>query len=209
MSQFYDALAKAPSPGFRCVVTGIEYCERFVVRVFHEFRLPASNESLETIRERLGALGTEVIAFYEQHDGCSLYCDSLSDVVGIELLSVEVWDEAIEDLRSWYRHLLEEPENDPDHIVTGIPFAMVPGSGNYFVMPVEGPNAGKVFYANHDGWYESAFANSFNEFLMRLTEDPVHLLNEELGGYTRYSDGEGETDGIPEEFFPDVSAIQE
>jgi hypothetical protein len=88
---------------------------------------------------------------------------------------------------------------DPDQILNGVPFAHVPHSGNYFVMPVSGPNAGKVFYADHDGGYESAFAQGFNDFVFRITTDPASLLSDELGCYTRYSDGKTSTQWIPKE----------
>ena len=100
------------------------------------------------------------------------------------------------------------PENDPDHIVTGIAFATVPQSGNYFVLPIEGPSAGKIFYANHDGWYESAFADDFDGFLAHVVQDPVKLLAEEVGCYTRYSDGKTDTQWIPEEYYPDISKVR-
>lgn len=99
-------------------------------------------------------------------------------------------------MRQWFEHL--DDESDPDHIRTGVAFATVPQSGNYFVMPVEGPNAGKVFYADHDGWYESHFAKHFSEFITRVTNSPAHLLSEELGCYSRYSDGKTPIQWIPE-----------
>lgn len=92
-------------------------------------------------------------------------------------------------------------------ILTGIAIAEVPHSGNYFVMPVAGPAAGKIFYADHDGWYESAFANNFQKFLAHVTRKPVSLLNEEFGCYTRFSDGKTDKQWIPEEYFPDVSKL--
>ena len=93
--------------------------------------------------------------------------------------------------------------------MTGIAVATVPASGNYFVMPVEGVAAGKIFYADHDGWYESAFADRFQDFLVRVTRDPVKLLAEDVGCYTRYSDGKTDKQWIPEEYFPDVSKVAE
>ena len=91
--------------------------------------------------------------------------------------------------------------------MTDVAIAAVPFSGNYFVMPVEAPAAGKIFYANHDGWYESAFANDFQKFLVHVTRKPVNLLNEDVGCYTRYSDGKTDEQWIPEEYFPDVSKM--
>jgi hypothetical protein len=169
---------------------------------------PALPEVIAHIRELLGAHATQVAAFYQRHDGFVLYRDTLSEAAGIELLPVRKWKGAAEDMRSSFEHLLDEPENDPDHIVTGIAIATVPRSGNYFVMPVEGPTAGKIFYADHDGWYESAFADDFDGFLERVTQDPAHLLAKSVGCYTRYSDGKAKTQWIPEEYFRDMTGVQ-
>src|SRR5439155_5386433 len=100
-------------------------------------------------RQILGSHADQVAALYQHHDGFVLYRDTKSEAAGIELLSVEQWEQATEDMRDWFDHLADEPENDPDHIVTGISIAAVPHSGNYFVMPIEGPSAGKIFYADH------------------------------------------------------------
>jgi hypothetical protein len=108
---------------------------------------------------------------------------------------------------SWFAHLADDPASDPDCILSGVAIATVPDSGNYFVMPMDGPAAGKIFYADHDGWYESAFADDFNGFLALVTK-PARLISEELGCYTRYSDGTTKTQWVPEEYFPDVTGIE-
>jgi hypothetical protein len=156
----------------------------------------------------LGSHADQVASFYQRHDGFVLYRDTLSQAAGIELLPVEQWDAATEDMRDWFDHLADEPENDPDRIVTGIALATVPHSGNYFVMPIEGTSAGKVFYADHDGWYESAFADDFDAFLAHVVREPVKLLAEEVGCYTRYWDGKTDAQWIPEEYFSDISRAQ-
>jgi hypothetical protein len=199
---------ESPAPGFRCFAAGNESGPRFVARIRHILNPPASSASIAQIRRMLGSHADQTAPFFQHHDGFVLYRDTKSDAAGIELLSVEQWEEATNDMRDWFDHLAEEPENDSDHIVTGIAIATVPHSGNYFVMPVEGPNAGKIFYANHDGWYESAFADDFSGFLRRITREPVKLLAEDVGCYTRYSDGETDAQWILEEYFPDVSRLQ-
>jgi hypothetical protein len=135
---------------------------------------------------------------YAAHDGFVLYKDSLSDAAGIEALPIARWVEAGKELRRWFGHL--DDQSDPDHIRTGVALATTPQSGNYFVMPVEGPNAGRVFYADHDGWYESHFAMDYGEFITRVTNNPAHLLAKELGCYARYSDGKTAIQWIPESF---------
>jgi hypothetical protein len=207
-SQDLTQFTKSPAPGFKCYAAGKQSGPRFLASVRHILNAPASAESIAKIRQMLGSHADQVAAFYQQHDGFVLYRDTKSDAAGIELLSVEQWEEATDDMRDWFDHLADKPENDPDHIVTGISIATVPHSGNYFVMPVEGPSAGKIFYADHDGWYESAFADDFGGFLARVTREPVKLLAEDVGCYTRYSDGTTDSQWIPEEFFSDISKVQ-
>jgi hypothetical protein len=201
-------LARAPAPGFRCFAAPKRSGPRFLAKIRHVLRPPASPDAVTQIRQSLGEHAAQVALFYQQHDGFILYRDTLSEAAGIELLPVEQWQAATEEMRDWFEHLADEPENDPDHIVTGIAIATVPHSGNYFVMPVEGPTAGKIFYADHDGWYESAFADDFDGFLAHVTQDPVRLLAEEVGCYTRYSDGKTDAQWIPEEYYPDVAQAQ-
>jgi hypothetical protein len=200
-------LLEAPAPGFRCFAAGDESGPRFVARIHHTLHEPTAAEDLSLIREVLGTHAEQLVAFYAQHDGCVLYGDTLSDAAGIELLPVGQWQDAREDMREMFEHLIEEPDEDPDRIMTGVAFATVPGSGNYFVIPVEGPAAGRVFYADHDGWYEAAFADDFDAFVSRVAHDPVRLLSEDLGCYTRYSDGKSEAQWIPEVYDPDVSSV--
>jgi hypothetical protein len=94
---------------------------------------------------------------------------------------------------------LGDDDQDPDRLRYGVAFAQVPDSGNFFIMPIDGPNAGKVFYADHDGWYEEAFAEDFNAFVVRVTSDPINLLNRVLGCYTRFADGKTPVQWIAEE----------
>lgn len=205
-AKIVERLAKASNPGFRCVRAGGDTSgKKFLALVRHVLNPPASSESIDRVHQRLGAHADEVAALYKLHDGFLLYCDTQSEAVGIELLPVAQWEAATDDMRECFAYLVGNPENDPDHIVSGIAFATVPCSENYFVMPQDGPNAGKVFYADHDGWYEGAFADGFGSFLIRVTQDPVKLLTDDVGCYTRYSDGETDAQWIPEEYFDDVS----
>lgn len=206
--QALEAFTKSPAPGFRCYAAGDKSGARFLASVRHILNPPASSDSIAQIRQLLGIYAGPVADFYQHHDGFVLYRDTKSDAAGIELLSVERWEEATDDMRDWFGHLADEPENDPDHIVTGIAIATVPHSGNHFVVPIEGQSAGKIFYADHDGWYESAFADDFGSFLARMTREPVKLLAEDVGCYTRYSDGKTDSQWIPEEFFSDISKVQ-
>jgi hypothetical protein len=202
-----EEFSRVRAAGFRCYAAPGGSESRFVARVKHVLNPPASQKAIEESSLLLGGYAPQATACLKRHNGFVLYRDTLSDAAGIELLPAEHWEEATQDMRYMFEHLADDPENDPDHIVTGIAFATVPHSGNYFVIPVAGPTAGKVFYANHDGWYESAFAADFNSFLVRVTRHPAKLLAEELGCYTRYSDGKTDLQWIPEEYFEDVTKV--
>jgi hypothetical protein len=206
--QTIEQFVQAPAPGFRCFAAGKRAGPRFLARVQHILNGPATPEAIAHIQQSLGSHAAQVAAFCQRHDGFVLYRDTLSEAAGIELLPVDEWQTATEDMRRWFEHLAEDSENDPDHIMTGIAIATVPHSGNYFVMPVNGPAAGKIFYADHDGWYESAFADDFNGFLAHVIEQPARLLAEEVGCYTRYSDGQTDAQWIPEEYFADIANVQ-
>jgi hypothetical protein len=146
----------------------------------------------------LGVHAPQFAEIYAAHDGFVLYKDTLSEVAGVEALPIARWSEAGDEMRQWFGD--QDDESDPDHIRTGVAFASVPQSGYYFVIPVEGPSAGKVFYADHDGWHESHFAQDFSDFITRVMSNPAHLLSEELGCYARYSDGETSIQWIPESY---------
>jgi hypothetical protein len=194
------AFAGQTNPSFVCTNGGrSDKTKRtLVARLSHVLNAPASASDLASLQSMLGAHAVKVEDIYRAHNGFVLYKDSLSDAAGIEALPISQWQEAGDDMRQWFEHL--DDESDPDHIRTGVALATAPQSGNYFVIPVEGPNAGKVFYADHDGWYESHFAKDFEEFITRVTSKPAHLLSEELGCYARYSDGKSSIQWIPESY---------
>ena len=51
------------------------------------------------------------------------------------------------------------------------------------------------------------FASSFGEFIARLHKHPISVLNEDLGGYTRYFDGKTESQWVPKRYVPDVRGL--
>ena len=87
----------------------------------------------------------------------------------------------------------------PEWIMQGIAVGEIPQSGNYFVIQPNGEDAGKVFYANHDGFEPESIADSFEEFLGSIINDPANFLYR-MGCYTRYSDGKTDIQWIPKEY---------
>ena len=160
-------LIHAPAPGFRCSAIPRNPGRQFVAEISHVLNPPATPDTLKAISEILGPHGSELIDFYRIHEGLTLYIDKRSDRAGVALFPFSDWDEETEQYKKWWEDLLDEDDSDPDCVLTGIPIGEAPHSGNYLVMPIEGPHPGKIFYVNHDGWYEEAFATSFNDFLLQ------------------------------------------
>ncbi|MCE9522259.1 MAG: SMI1/KNR4 family protein [Alphaproteobacteria bacterium] len=200
-------LALHPAPGFVCTPAGGRRDENFTARVAHLLGSPASAASIRWIGEKFGEMAAPFVQLYTKHDGFVLYRDMFSDAAGICVLPVREWKNAEESLAVQLSDLGET--GDPNCIKSGIAFAEVPHSSDYFIVPVEGPSRGKVFYANHDGdgLYGDAFANSLDEFIIRVCGDPIVLLNDVLGCYTRYSDGATELQWIPERYLPDIRSV--
>lgn len=149
-TESFEELARAPSPAFRCLGAGRESQRRFYARLRHILRPPATNDDIARAQEALGPAGSDIVAFCRRHDGFVLYQDALSETAGIEMLPVRRWQEATTEMRTWLEMLCAG--DDPDRLGTGVASATAPRSANFFVMPDEGPAAGKVFFAQHDDW---------------------------------------------------------
>jgi hypothetical protein len=198
-----NELLAHPAPGFICEGAGETGAKKFLAKITHEALGPASASDLSKLEAMIPSGAEQLLAFYKIHDGVILYKDTVDDAEGVELFAVENMEEGTNELREWLDTI--EEEDDGNKLKSAIAIGQVPHSGNYFAMPVEGLGVGKVFYVDHDDWSEEPFANSFDEFVDRITTSPAKLLAEDLGCYARYSDGKTEIQWIPEEYFPDVS----
>lgn len=198
----FEQFIGAPQPVFLCRVSGEP--EEIVVPLRHIVGAPAPARALDEIRQRFGAHADQLLEFYARHDGFELYADEHGDTAGVVLYPVGEWTTATEGFRVWFpQNSSTDPSEDPDHVRSGIAIGSVPNSGNYFVMPTDGPSAGQVFYVPHGSWYDEEFATDFDGLLRRVIESPVKLLTEELGCYARYENGTS----IPELYAPDPKTL--
>lgn len=196
--QKFEEFLSQPTPGFWCVASGDSSKPGFLATVTHEINPVPSPDELANLAGLPKQVSEQLEDFYKDKNGFTLYQDTLSEAAGIRVFRIDEWEEKATEMREWYEDLSEE--EDPDSIMSGLVIGEVPQSGNYFVIPSHGPQIGKVFYVDHDGWYEKPFADTFAEFLLRITEEPAQLLSEELGCYTRYSDGKTDTQWIPNRY---------
>jgi len=163
--------------------------ERCVIPIGHTLRPPADRDALQEIKEMLGQFADPFLRFYQQHDGLQLYKDPGSDLSGVDVLPVSMWKEATHEKNLWLASMTDE--DDPAQVRGGVAFAYVPETANGFVISLEGDYAGQIFYVKHDDSYMPAFAANFDEFLIKLTADPINLLNDVFGGVFSCHDQDG------------------
>jgi hypothetical protein len=183
---------------FRCEPAGRKNApERFVASIVHFLRSPPRPLEVSQLKAHLAESAASLQTFYVKHNGFVLYHDTLSSAAGIEALPVAAWSKETERLRTQIRERHGDDEN-PKGLLSCIVFATAPRSGNYFVIQTVGPDAGKIFYTDHETCSARTFATDFDDFVRRITADPIPLLAKELGCFARYADGSTLTQWIPE-----------
>ena len=81
----------------------------------------------------------------------------------------------------------------------------VPNSGNYFLVPLEGDDRGKVFEFEHDGFEFIERGSTFAGFVEQISTVNEALLAEILG-HTRYADGQSSVQWLCEQYLFDDGA---
>lgn len=186
------------SPTFRCYACGDETeTLALSVNLTHSLEPPAEAEHLHQLRNWLGPRAEEFVQLYSLHDGFTLYEDPIGDAEGIRFYSIEEWGGQTEDMQSQFVEMGFTEEEFPAGILDALAFAEIPQSGNYFTVKLSGPDAGKIFYADHDDFLDEPFADTLGEFLARIANDPPQFLYD-AGCYARYSDGKTSTQWIPQ-----------
>ncbi|PHR92738.1 MAG: hypothetical protein COA78_33285 [Blastopirellula sp.] len=194
-----------PAPAFRCFDCADRKKELKLLTPITNTRSPAASaESLRELETLLGTQFDDVQRFYELHDGLELYADTRSDAVGLAFFPITVWSDLSRRMRGQFTAMGFEESHDPDGLLRGIAFGVVCHSSNYFTFQTTGPHAGTIFYIDHDDWQDQPIAESFADFLALILRDPADFLFK-VGCYTRYSDGETDTQWIPKEYIPDAA----
>lgn len=113
--------------------------------------------------------------FYETFGSVLFYYDEKSQEAGKFLASPDRWPELDEAFRSWFDHLSEEERQAylPNWVDTCLVIGETPMSGNYLLMPTEGPHTGQVFEFDHDGfefYHMAADIVAYTELLIQPNE---------------------------------------
>lgn len=106
-------------------------------------------------------------AFYSTFGDLTMYLDEQTGEAAYHLASPSKWEELDGDFRPWVEDL-DDGEADeylPSWIDDCIVVGEIPRSGNYLLIPLTGPDAGKVFEFEHDGFEFIELGKSLPDFV--------------------------------------------
>jgi hypothetical protein len=179
--------------------------ERHIAMLAHNYTDPLSAEELALLKEQIPAI-PQLAAFYSRYGSLSLYCDTIGDDFAFYIAEPEEWAKLKTYFEGWLEHL-DDDDRDflPEWLDDYIVFGEVPHSGNYYLMPLSGTEAGKVFLFDHDGFEFTEEGHDLAAFIGKITTVNDALINEILS-HTRYRDGKTDTQWLANSYaFDEVS----
>lgn len=105
--------------------------------------------------------------FYSTFGSLILYQEPETQEAAFHIASPSEWSEFDEYFRPWLNDLDEVSDLVPPWIDDCATVGEIPGSGNYLLIPLSGPESGKVFEFEHDGFEFIARADSLPDFVGR------------------------------------------
>lgn len=91
-------------------------------------------------------------AFYAMFGSLTLYLDEASGEAGFYLAAPDEWAQLEDCFALWIEDLESDDPDLPAWLGQRQVVGEIPGSGNYLLVPTQGPEAGKVFEFEHDGF---------------------------------------------------------
>ena len=118
--------------------------------------------------------------FYETFGSILFYHDEKSGDAGRYLAHPAEWDELHSAFSGWIDDLNESERREyvPEWIDTCFVIGETPQSGNYILIPTEGPAAGHVFEFDHDGFEFTDKARDVVEYVEKLLKPDSSTLTE-------------------------------
>lgn len=111
-------------------------------------------------------------AFYATFGSLTLYLDDQSGEAAYHIAAPSAWPALDEDFRPWLDGLTDEEAAEclPDWIDGCMVVGEVPYSGNYLLVPATGPEAGRVFEFEHDGFEFHELGETLPDFVNRALD---------------------------------------
>lgn len=119
------------------------------------------------------------------------YQDERSGDAGKYLAPPSEWPQLHEYFSGWLDGLDDDERSEvlPEWVETALVIGETPQSGNYILLATEGPETGRVFEFDHDGFEFVEEARSLAEYVERLLEPDVSTLTE-IASHMRFVEGD-------------------
>lgn len=214
MFEHFEELLRRKNQRFICIDTGWPQPGpvRHTALIEHDVGPPVDSATLESVAEQTGGL-PEIIEFYRRHGYARLYRDTIPTVYKGDPIHASAyyiappaaWSELREYFECWLDDLSEEEAAEalPSWLESYVVIGEVPNSGNYFLVPLVGPDRGKVFEFEHDGFEFIERGTTLASFLDSVSTVTDDLL-EEIRCHTRYCDGHSDTQWLCQNYLYDA-----
>jgi hypothetical protein len=108
--------------------------------------------------------------FYVTFGGILFYFDEHSDDAARYLAPVSEWPELHAEFMDWMElpGVEEDDELMPRWVRTCLVIGETPRSGNYILMPTEGPEAGQIWEFDHDGFEFNCVGQDLVDYVERM-----------------------------------------
>ena len=176
--------------GPRFICRDVDKTTELVVELNNSLGSPATAEALAHLKRLAGSAYSILLPLYEQYDGVVFH--EHAGIAGLVVATISELHEFNAEWRDWFEGVSDDELYDYQR--DGFAFATIEGSGNYFVV-----SRGRIYYSDHDGGDDTPWADDLEGFFARALGDPAQFLDE-VGCYTRYSDGVTDKQFIPVRF---------
>jgi hypothetical protein len=203
-----DNLLKRKNQRFICIDTGWPKPgpDRHIAQITHETTPPLSKEEIAKLKSQLPEV-PKLVDLYSSYGSIRLYCDSVFYAPWDRYSSAfyiahpDEWPDLKDYFSGWLDDLSEEEEQEflPDWIEDYVVIGEIPNSGNYFLVPLQGMEAGCVYEFEHDGFEFIKQADTLTDFIVKLCTVTDSLISE-IRGHTRYFDGKTDTQWLAERY---------
>ena len=108
--------------------------------------------------------------FYATFGSILFYCDEQSGDAARYLAPLSEWPELHDSFMDWMEPVMDEPDEEllPRWVNTCLVIGETPRSGNYILMPTQGPAAGQVWEFDHDGYEFNCAGNDLVDYVERI-----------------------------------------
>ncbi len=174
----------------------INNSDNSIIKLNHQTFEPASELSINLLRDMLKGAGDELIELYKKTNGMRLFSNSEDPDESFYIIRIEDIESHKEGLTEWINIGADDPDNEysedyEGHELTlyGIPpwwnttvvFAGWGYAPERLFIPTEGNHIGEVFQFEHDGGYIVRVAMNVSELFSMIATQPISFIKRYYG----------------------------